>query len=50
MLRTTCRYCEEEGRETQLVPVGHWGLCPIHSKEYLDAALEVARAKSASAD
>lgn len=34
-MRTTCLYCELDGVETELVRVGHWGACPIHSAKYL---------------
>lgn len=34
-MRTTCLYCEREGVKTELVRVGHWGVCPVHSAEYL---------------
>lgn len=36
-MRTTCLYCEREGRETPLIHVGHWGFCPIHSAAHLAA-------------
>lgn len=26
--RTTCLYCEQRGKKVQLVPCGHWGICP----------------------
>lgn len=35
MLRQTCIYCEQEGRETPLLQLDHWGFCPIHSADYL---------------
>lgn len=36
-MRKTCLYCEQNGIETALVQVGHWGCCPIHSADYIAA-------------
>lgn len=33
--RLTCLYCEQDGVETQLVQVGRWGCCPIHSADFI---------------
>lgn len=30
-----CLYCEAAGQQTELIRVGHWGLCPVHSADYL---------------
>lgn len=35
MLVTHCIYCAQEGRQTKLVPIQHWGACPICSAEWL---------------
>jgi len=36
-MRSTCMYCEQKGKETQLVRIGHWGVCPVCSPGYLAA-------------
>lgn len=35
MRRETCLYCEQTGVTTRLIPWGHWGLCPIHSADFI---------------
>lgn len=35
MLHRHCIYCEKEGRKTELIRVDHWGVCPIHSADWL---------------
>jgi hypothetical protein len=30
-------YCEQEGTTTELIPYGHWGICPVHSKSLADS-------------
>ena len=33
--RTTCLYCEQEGRETPLIQTDWGGCCPLHSRDFL---------------
>lgn len=35
MKRATCLYCEQEGKTTQLLQVGHWRCCPLHSADFI---------------
>jgi hypothetical protein len=37
-MRATCLYCEEDGVETDLVLIGRWGCCPIHSARFIAEA------------
>lgn len=33
--RETCLRCEQEGAETKLTVMGHWGICPVHEPEWV---------------
>lgn len=39
--RTTCLHCQyQDGIQTELIRYAHWGLCPIHSKDFLATVME----------